>query len=239
MKNRLTKLKLAASMALCLMSAACASHNDAPTPLPPMAPVQPYGEPEDFAANPGSIYSESASTLLFEDARARRVGDIILINIVENTKSKSKAETSADKNTSLSLGVSAFMGNSSFRPFGVGPSGSVGANPMIGATSTSGHDATGETKRENYVTTTIGARVLQVLPNGILQVGGAREIRVNNETEYMVITGLVRTSDVLSDNSVLSTQLADSKISYYGKGILADKQKPGWLTRILDNIWPF
>ncbi len=180
--------------------------------------------------------------MLYADSRARRVGDIVLIKIVENTKAKHKADTSAGKTSGIELGVSSFLGRGTFSPLVVGSiaAGDVSEDtPLIGASSSSDLSATGETKRENYVTTTIGARVIQVLPNNILQIAGAREIRVNDETEYMVITGLVRSSDVLSDNSVLSTQLAESNISYFGKGVLADKQKPGWLTRLLDNLWPF
>ena len=68
---------------------------------------------------------------------------------------------------------------------------------------------------------------------------GAREIRVNEETEYMVVRGMIRSKDVSADNSVLSTQIADASIEYYGKGVLADKQKPGWFSRLMDNVWPF
>ncbi len=118
-------------------------------------------------------------------------------------------------------------------------SGTVGANPMLSTTHTSNLTATGETKRENYVTATIGARVLQVLPGDTLELGGMREVRVNDETQYMVVRGIIRAKDIESDNSIESTQLADSKIEYYGEGILADKQRPGWLTRLLDNVFPF
>ena len=72
-----------------------------------------------------------------------------------------------------------------------------------------------------------------------LVAGGAREIRVNEETEYMVVRGMIRSKDVSADNSVLSTQIADASIEYYGKGVLADKQKPGWFSRLMDNVWPF
>ncbi|SHN69398.1 flagellar basal body L-ring protein FlgH, partial [Desulfovibrio litoralis] len=67
----------------------------------------------------------------------------------------------------------------------------------------------------------------------------AREVKVNAETQYMVVTGMARSNDVASDNSILSTQVADLKIEYYGKGIPLAKQKTGWLTRLMDNIWPF
>jgi flagellar L-ring protein precursor FlgH len=105
--------------------------------------------------------------------------------------------------------------------------------------SNSSLNSTGETKRENNVRTSMAARVIRVLPGGLLQIEGARETRVNEETEYLVLTGVIRSKDVASDNSVLSTQVADLGINYYGKGVIADKQKPGWFTRLMDNIWPF
>lgn len=217
-------------------------HPSYATPAPPMTPPQQYTEPEQAYSNPGSLYSAAETPDLYADNRARRVGDIILVKVVETSKSKSKADTTADKESTNSFGVAAAFGNSKA---GVIPgvsgvmSGSVGANPILSTSTASGLSATGETKRENYVTATIGARVLQVLPGGVLQIQGAREVRVNDETQYMVVSGLVRAQDVAPDNSVESTQLADSKVEYYGKGVLADKQRPGWLTRLLDNVWPF
>ena len=115
----------------------------------------------------------------------------------------------------------------------------VGSSPLLSTTTNSNLSTTGETKRENYVTTTVGARVIQLLPGGVLQVEGAREIRVNEETQYLVVSGLIRSKDIAMDNSILSTQMADTRIEYFGKGVLADKQRQGWLTRLLDNIWPF
>ena len=163
--------------------------------------------------------------------------------MVETAKSKSKAGTTADKESTSEWGVAGAVGKKNaglLLPGMGGPlSGSVGVDPILGTRTTSGLSAKGETKRENYVTATIGARVLQVLPGGVLQLAGAREIRVNDETQYMVVSGLVRSQDVASDNSVESTQLADSKVEYYGKGVLADKQRQGWLSRLIDNIWPF
>jgi flagellar L-ring protein precursor FlgH len=202
--------------------------------------MQPYTEPETQQANPGSIFSES-SPLLFEDTRARRVGDIVLIKIVENTKASNRANTTTDRKSTVDVGVSAAFGRSTVSPLVYGGSlaGRVGGDPIVGANTNLKHEATGQTVRENSVTTTIGGRVINILPGGILEVAGLREIKVNAETEYMVVKGLVRSSDVLSDNSVLSTQLANSSIEYYGKGVLANKQSPGWFSQRLDIIWPF
>jgi len=214
-------------------------HASYSTPAPPMVPPQQYTEPEQVYSNPGSLFSLAESPDLYADNRARRVGDIILVKVVESSKSKSKADTTADRESSSSIGVAAAFGRGSVGVIPGVMSGKVGTNPILSAGTGSSLNATGETKRENYVTATIGARVLQVLPGGVLQIQGAREIRVNEETQYMVVTGLVRAQDVGPDNSVESTQLADSRVEYYGKGVLADKQRSGWLTRLLDNVWPF
>lgn len=233
---------LSAGLALAVSLGGCGGQSQHATPMPPLTPPQQYTEPEQRYDNPGSLYSAAESPDLYADNRARRVGDIILVKVVESSKSKSKADTTAERDSSSSISVGAAFGaNSTGLIPGSGAllSGSVGAKPILSTSNVSALSATGETKRENYVTATIGARVLQVLPGGMLQVQGAREVRVNDETQYMVVSGIVRAQDVGPDNSVESTQLADSKIEYYGRGVLADKQRPGWFTRLIDNVWPF
>ena len=169
------------------------------------------------------------------------VGDIVLVKLVENTKAQNKAETTATKKGTNDYQVSAMFNrdHAGFIPFmPIGPQPSVGL-PVLNTSSASDLNGTGKTKRENYVTTSLATRVLRVLPGGLMEIEGAREIRVNEETEYMVVRGMIRSKDVSADNSVLSTQIADASIEYYGKGVLADKQKPGWFSRLMDNVWPF
>jgi flagellar L-ring protein precursor FlgH len=89
------------------------------------------------------------------------------------------------------------------------------------------------------VTATISAKVVEVFPNGNLAVEGKREIYVNNEKKEILLQGIVRPRDIASDNSVLSTQVADAKIMLTGIGVVGEKQRPGWLTRIFDGVWPF
>ena len=237
-----TLFGLVCALGMAAFLVGCAGKDTQPGPMPPVVPPQQYMEPEEQAANEGSLFNMAQSDGLYADNRARRVGDIVLINVVETAKASSKADTTADKSNTNQYGVTAAFGQSKVGMLGPagGPlSGSVGLDPLFASTSSSKLSATGETKRENYVTTTVGARVYQVLPGGVLQVQGAREVRVNEETQYMVVTGLVRSKDIATDNSVLSTQMADTKIEYYGKGVLSDKQRSGWLTRLLDNLWPF
>lgn len=207
----------------------------------PVAQPQEYRQEVNGRNNPGSLFAASQDETLFADSRARRVGDIVVVKMVENTKAQNKAETSADKESGNNYQVNALFGRdrAGFIPLvGWGPTADMGL-PALNSSSASDLQATGKTKRENYVTTSMAARVLRVLPGGLLQIEGAREIRVNNETEYMVVRGMIRSRDVDADNSIYSNQIADASIQYYGKGVLSDKQKPGWFTRLMDNIWPF
>lgn len=224
-----------------MLCAACGGgSNRRPALQQPVAQPQEYRQEVNGRNNPGSLFAASQDETLFADSRARRVGDIVVVKLVENTKAQNKAETSADKSSGNDYSVTAMFDQkkSGFIPFlGIAPV-KVG-QPTLQTASASDLDATGKTKRENYVTSSLAARVLRVLPGGLLQIEGAREIRVNNETEYMVVRGMIRARDVDADNSVYSTQIADASIEYFGKGVLADKQKPGWFTRLMDNVWPF
>ena len=227
---------------MALLVSGCAAQERSMVPAMPMTPPPQFTEPEQRQANPGSLFSVAENTSLFADNRARRVGDILLIRVVESSKSQSSADTTTARTSTSKIGVAAAFNRNTMGLFpGAGGtlSGPIGMDPMLSTSSSSSLNAKGETSRDNFVTATIGARVLNVLPGGILQVQGARAIRVNQETQYMVISGLVRAQDVAQDNSVNSNQLADSRIEYFGEGVLADKQKSGWLTRLLDNVWPF
>ncbi len=230
---------------MALVFALCAACGGGPRKHPalqqPAVDPQEYRQEANGPDNPGSLFAASEQDTLFSDSRARRVGDIVVVKLVENTKAQNKAETTANKQGANDYQVGALMGRTShgFIPFlNIGPTNTVGT-PALSTSSTSDLSGTGKTKRENYVTTSLAARVIRVMPGGLLQIEGAREIRVNEETEYMVVRGMVRAKDVSADNSVLSTQIADASIEYYGRGVLADKQKPGWFTRLMDNIWPF
>ena len=233
-------------VALCavLLLGGCNGARKSPGIQPMVVPPQEYDEGLR-ANNPGSIFANSDADPLFSDSRARRVGDIVVIKIVENSKSKSKADTTASKNSTNNYNVGALFGLNTVKMFpyipgGVyGTNGKVGSDAVLETTSDSGLNATGETKRENYVVSSLAARVTRVMPGGLLQVEGRRETRVNEETQYMIITGTIRARDVAADNTIMSTQVADASIQYYGEGVLADKQRAGWFTRLRDNIWPF
>lgn len=231
-------------MALAALTA-CAPASKQATPMPQVTPTVAKAPPP--AENPGSVFSQNQPTFLFDDTRARRIGDILTVNIIDTSKSDLKAETKNDRTSSNQLGVSNYFGNKEFAgnlsgqlggpTFGM--KGLVGADNMVGATTNQKFQSKGETKRESTVTASIGCRIVNILPGGVMQLEGARQTRVNNENQIIVVKGLVRPIDVGPGNTVPSTQLADCQIEYYGEGDLADRQKSGWLARLLDNVWPF
>ncbi len=213
------------------MTACGTVHQEHVNVMPPTIPQQTYVEPEQTYANPGSLYSVDSNDGLFADTRARRVGDIIMVRIIENHQAANKADLTTSKDSTNEYGVNAFLG---FNVNKVLPGG-IGLNTSTVSETTN----SGETTRENSVMSTIAARVIRVMPNGVLQIEGVRQTKVDHETQYLVVSGLIRAIDVAPDNSIASNRIADAHIAYYGQGVIADKQKPGWFTRLMDNAWPF
>ena len=205
-------------------------------PMPAAIVTPPPQERADPATNPGSLYDPDGATSLFADSRARRVGDVVLIKVVETTLAKNKASTTADKENTMTLGATAYLGKDKLPLI---PGAEVGSGAMVDASSLSEFEGDGETKRESTISTTVAARVSRVLVGGLMEVVGARETRVNGETQIVVVQGVVRDRDIDADNTIKSTSMAEARIELYGEGILAEKQRPGWLARILDNVWPF
>ncbi|WFS63792.1 flagellar basal body L-ring protein FlgH [Pseudodesulfovibrio thermohalotolerans] len=223
-------------MASILLAAGCApKYQDEPMPV--LTP--PAYEEQNPASNPGSLYDSNRSEFLYDDNRASRVGDIVLVRVEESASTKIKSETSADKSNDINTSVTAMPSTGLIGAIPLADT--LGAKAGIGikANQSSEFEGNGETKQESEFEATVATRIVRRLPGNILQVEGARRIRVNNETQFLVVRGLIRQRDISSSNSVPSTSLAEAQIEIYGQGVLADKQRPGWLSRILDNIYPF
>ena len=210
--------------------------NNAGLAVPPDLPTDPVTQPQ-FApprAAEGSLWlSKQASS--FEDSKANRIGDTVIIDIVENTSSSMDVNTETERKSEfdISLPVINLLGDKKI--FGAG----VGETKLMDLDYENSLEGEGKSDRSGQITASIAARITEVLPNGNLSIFGRRAMKVNNEVQYITVSGVVRPQDISSANRVQSTYLADSRIEYYGKGHLADKQKPGWGTRIMDNIWPW
>jgi flagellar L-ring protein FlgH len=197
---------------------------------PPIDPV-----PAEIAAvaEEGSLWSVSTSANLFTDLKASKVNDILTINIVETSTASNNASTSLDRQSGLKAGWSGIL--EAFQQLGMikelGNSHSVDFGNKF--------DGQGTTTNSSKLTAFITARVIKVRPNGNLVIRGVRDVRVNNENQYIYIQGEVRSTDISSSNVVLSTYLADAVIELSGYGVISDKQHPGLVARLLDWIWPF
>ncbi len=186
----------------------------------------------DSEARPDEMSLWSEGTVmgdLFSDTKARRIGDIVTIQVSESASAQNKASTGTDRASSLSAGIQEF--------FGADVSTLSDFNVRGGMESD--FEGSGTTSRSGDLQAFITARVVEVLPGGNLKVIGSREILVNNEKQLMTIYGVVRPRDISQDNVVLSSFVSDARIAYSGAGIVDDRQRPGWMANTLNTIWPF
>jgi len=193
--------------------------------FPPSARVPEQPAAEGSLWRPGSRLGD-----LYSDLRARHVGDVVTVRIVENAEALKSASTKTSRDSSLSASVTSFFG----APLSVG-----GFKPEASGSLKNDFEGSGTTQRKDTLVATMTAKVVDVLPHGLLRVEGYREVIINNERQYIILRGVVRPEDIACDNTVLSSSIADAQIAYAGQGVVSDKQKPGWIGRLLDHFWPF
>ncbi len=223
-------------MILTLLLVACAAKTAVPTP-PPVSERQMVVEPPQQPSTPGSLWSETqARALIGMDGNARRVGDLITVLIQENSTTSLGADTLTERRSESRYGIDAALGldTSILR---ANPN--MGSAIELGGSAESRHDGRAETSRTGTLLANVTCQVIEVLPNGNLRIHGTKQVRVNRETQYLLIDGVVRPRDILLDNTVLSDLIAEARIEFTGAGVLADKQGPGWGTRAADTLWPF
>jgi flagellar L-ring protein FlgH len=193
-------------------------------------PVYGYGDPQPHAA--GTIYNAGGNFDLFMDLRARAVGDILTIELVERTVAQKESSTSTAKSSTVDTGNPIIAGGP------VTLDGNQILNNEIAGDRT--FDGQADSSQSNRLVGNITVTVAERLPNGNLLVRGEKLININQGEEYVRLQGIVRPVDIGPANTVLSTKVADAKISYSGKGALADANRPGWLSRFFNSPWfPF
>lgn len=243
--NKTKQHKIITSFALLalLQAGGCAT-----LPDPDYAPVYPrQGDYEP--ASTGSIYQAGNSVAIFEDIKARKVGDTLTIVLVESTDASKKNRTSTSKENEVNLANPTLFGSevqfdidgsTLNRIRGGFPVQSRTDNTLeIGLNSSSIFDGSGSSQQSNSLKGSVTVTVSRVLTNGNLVVRGEKIITLNQSNEYVRIKGIVRPSDIDANNSVPSTKVAHAQITYGGTGVLADASKHGWLSRALLKAWPF
>lgn len=189
----------------------------------------------------GAIFQAGYGISLYEDIRARRVGDILTIVLSERTNASKQATTSTAKATTVDMDNPVLFGNPlSFdlpRPFN--PS-KPNATLETRVNSDNQFDGQGDSAQSNSLTGNITVTVAEVLPNGNLIVQGQKRMTINQGDEFVRFSGIVRPTDINPDNSVPSTKVANARIAYVGDGALADANEQGWLARFFNSKWwPF
>ena len=227
-------------LALAMMSfTACANTHKAVDPKSTLLPQKIYKE-KTAKVNDGGIWpGDTAKNLLFEDTKAREVGDIVTVLLNETATSSATASTDTSKSSSIDLQTNSILGlpsNMGVQNFlGMG----TGFNPAAKGSTTRANKGTGTVSREGSLTGTLAATIVAINENGNFEISGKRSVTVNNEEQLMVLTGTIRPSDVNYDNTINSSLIANAAISYSGEGVIADEQRVGWLMRALSYVWPF
>lgn len=201
---------------------------------PPARPI--LAQPQiPYLPTPGSLWSEvPARQMMGLDGNARQVGDLITVRITESVSTTLGAETETSRKSTQSAAIRALLGiektlKKAHKLDEIG----------IDLESAAEFAGAGTTGRDSAVEATLTCEVIEVLPNGNLRVWGWKQVRVNRETQYVVLEGISRPRDVQMDNTVDSELLAAARIEITGSGVVSDKQGPGFGARLLDFLWPF
>jgi flagellar L-ring protein precursor FlgH len=208
-----------------LLASGCAGvgHNSAPEQPQPQAALPDYGPVN------GSIYNRATARPLFEDVKARAVGDLLTVVLAENMNAKKSASTTTQKDSAIELPVPSLLGQS-------GDDLDVLSAEIDAKRSFKG---AGNSAQSNALTGTITVTVVDVFPNGNLLVRGEKRVELNRGEEHIRISGIVRPMDISPANTLVSTRISDARITYAGTGELADSNVAGWLGRFFSSvIWP-
>ena len=208
---------------------------------PKLAPVGNPADTQIVAAIPSpppishannSLWQPGAHSF-FHDPRASHVGDVITVNVSVADAAKLSNTTSRSRTNSDDANLTNFFGLETVLPKSMDPSSLVkmgSDNSNVGA---------GSVNRSESINMTLAALVAQVLPNGNMVIAGHQQVRVNGELRDLQVSGIVRTEDITSANTVDLAQIAEARISYGGKGTVSDVQQPRYGSEFLDAIMPW
>lgn len=236
MKNttRLLFVKSISISFLIAISSACSNTVDLAKALPndpDFAPIMPEEEEERLVPS-GSLFKPQYVNNIYSDSKAHRVGDIISVILSEKTQAKKNAKTELKKESDTSLDPVTGLG-------GV-PVTINGESLQFGIKQDSSFKGDSKADQGNSLSGNISVHVLKILANGNLMIRGEKWLTLNNGDEYIRLTGVIRSKDINSDNTILSTKVANARIQYSGTGSFADANEQGWLTKFFNSTWwPF
>jgi len=197
----------------------------------------PMPSPQPIEANPNSLWRAGARAF-FKDHRAKEVGDVVTVTVslddsakFQNKTTRARTDTEVFTATDI-LGFEDELGK-------VLPQGIDAPGNIVDFGNDHDTEGDGEIDRSETLSLTFAAVVTQILPNGSLVIVGRQEVRVNNEMRELMVTGVIRPSDIESDNTVSHEKIAELRVAYGGRGSLSDLQAPRWGMQIWDIVFPF
>ncbi|WP_085316793.1 flagellar basal body L-ring protein FlgH [Derxia lacustris] len=225
-------LPLAGAFGCAALLAGCASGLPPRVEITTPTTVRPQPQ-QQLALATGSIYQAGGGgnfRPLFEDRRARYVGDTITVQISEKTTASSKQSTNSERKTDMTASSPSITGF-------LGPLKVPGISATVG--SDSKFDGKGQAAADNLFTGTVTCTVMEVLSNGNLVIAGEKQVGIGQNMEVLRLTGVVNPATVLNGNVVASTQIADARLETRGKGSIDDAQTTGWLQRFFNTWSPY
>lgn len=180
----------------------------------------------------GSLWSAGAPfSSLASDDKARRLNDLVVIHIVEQTQASADGNVKSARNFSASSGMSGLLGQ-------VGPR--SGIQTLFSPQSQNSLVGQAQTTSNSSLNTSLTASVEEVLPNGNLVIQAVRQLDMNNQHQMISLRGIVRPADIAPDNSVASTAISHLEVKLQGRGVISDGVRPpNRITRIILGILGF
>lgn len=220
---------------LLLVLAACAR----PVEKIEIPEIQPLDQQALMPPQPhsrGSLWSATNQALV-ADRKGHMVGDIVTVAIFEQASASKQASTQTGRDSNISADITKLLGIEKKLPgmFNLG----MDPTNLIDATASNSFSGSGKTSRAEDLVASLTTQIVEIYPNGNLRIAGNKTVTVNNEMQIVQLSGIVRESDISPANIVDSKNILNARIYYSGQGVLSDKQKPGWLMRSLDHVWPF
>ena len=241
MRNSILKIFAAGLLGSALAGCSALDRIENIGQAPKMAPVGNPAETQIVAAIPqpapishanNSLWQPGARSF-FHDPRASHVGDVITVNVSVADAAKLSNSTARSRANSDDANLTNFFGLEGSLPKGLDPTN------VVNMGSNSSNVGTGSVNRSESINMTLAALVAQVLPNGNLVISGRQQVRVNNELRDLQVSGIVRTEDITSANTVDLTQIAEARISYGGNGTVSDVQQPRYGSQLFDILMPW
>jgi len=212
-----------------------------PVAAPDYKPVSmPMPAPQAVEDNPNSLWRSGAKAF-FKDHRAKEVGDILTVTMSLSDSATLSNQTTRKRTDTEDTDVTGLLGwedHLNELPVVRSSINAPGTNIVSWGTATS-TDGDGDIIRTEDISLSVAAVITQILPNGNLVVLGRQEIKVNSELRELMVTGVVRTSDIDTDNSIDHTKIAEMRVAYGGRGTISDLQQPRWGNQLWDIIFPF